>query len=111
MNIIISDGLKFVRKCEDKYDLIIVDSPDPYGPAEPLFTKEFYGNCYKALKENGIMVNQHESPFYEPDALAMQKVHKIYIRHLRFAAFIRRISPFIRRGIGCSGSLPKSIIR
>jgi len=76
VNIIISDGLKFVRKCEDKYDLIIVDSPDPYGPAEPLFTKEFYGNCYKALKENGIMVNQHESPFYEPDALAMQKVHK-----------------------------------
>ncbi|HEY8419054.1 MAG TPA: polyamine aminopropyltransferase [Clostridia bacterium] len=76
VNIIISDGLKFVRKCEDKYDLIIVDSPDPYGPAEPLFTKEFYGNCYKALKEDGIMVNQHESPFYEPDAEAMQKVHK-----------------------------------
>ncbi|HEY8423749.1 MAG TPA: polyamine aminopropyltransferase [Clostridia bacterium] len=76
VNIIISDGLKFVRKCEDKYDLIIVDSPDPYGPAEPLFTKEFYGNCYKALKDDGIMVNQHESPFYEPDAQAMQKVHK-----------------------------------
>lgn len=76
VNIIISDGLKFVRKCEDKYDLIIVDSPDPYGPSEPLFTKEFYGNCYKALKDDGIMVNQHESPFYEPDALAMQKVHK-----------------------------------
>ena len=76
VNIIISDGLKFARKCEAKYDLIIVDSPDPYGPAEALFTKEFYGNCYKALKSDGIMVNQQENPFYENDRLAMQKMHK-----------------------------------
>ena len=76
LNIIIQDGLKYVRKCEDKYDLIICDTPDPYGPAEPLFTKEFYGNCYKALKSDGIMVNQHESPFYDKDAVAMQKVHR-----------------------------------
>jgi spermidine synthase len=76
VNIIISDGLKYVRKCENQYDLIIVDSPDPYGPAEALFTKEFYGNCYKALRANGIMVNQHENPFYEKDKTAMQKIHK-----------------------------------
>ena len=43
---------------------------------EDLFTKEFYGNCYKALKEAGIMVNQHESPYYPNDAKAMQKAHK-----------------------------------
>jgi spermidine synthase len=48
------DGLKFVRRCENEYDLIIVDSTDPFGPGEGLFTKEFYGNCYKALKEDGI---------------------------------------------------------
>lgn len=70
------DGLKFVRGCHDKYDLIIVDSTDPFGPGEGLFTKEFYGNCYKALTEKGIMVNQHESPFYEEDAYAMQRAHK-----------------------------------
>ena len=70
------DGLKFIRSCEDRYDLIIVDSTDPFGPGEGLFTKEFYGNCYKALKEDGIMVNQHESPFYEGDASAMQRAHK-----------------------------------
>lgn len=70
------DGLKFIRHCEDMYDLIIVDSTDPFGPGEGLFTKEFYGNCYKALKENGIMVNQHESPFYKEDAYAMQRAHK-----------------------------------
>ncbi|OQB14143.1 MAG: Spermidine synthase [Firmicutes bacterium ADurb.Bin193] len=72
----IQDGLKYVRKCENIYDLIIVDSTDPFGPGEGLFTKEFYGNCFKALKEDGIMVNQHESPFYKDDAAAMQRAHK-----------------------------------
>ncbi len=75
VNIFYQDGLKFIRGCQNKYDVIIVDSTDPFGPGEGLFTKEFYGNCYKALKEEGIMVNQHESPFYENDALAMKRAH------------------------------------
>ena len=37
---------------------------------------EFYGNCYKALTDDGIMVNQHESPFYENDATAVTRIHK-----------------------------------
>lgn len=76
VSIYYEDGLRFIRSCEDKYDLIIVDSTDPFGPGEGLFTKEFYGNCYKALHEDGIMINQHESPFYEEDAAACQKAHK-----------------------------------
>lgn len=64
----IADGLKYVRHVEDLYDLIIVDSTDPFGPGESLFTREFYGNCYKALKDDGILVNQHESPYYPEDA-------------------------------------------
>ena len=70
------DGLKYVRFKENEYDLIIVDSTDPFGPGEGLFTREFYGNCYKALKSDGIMVNQHESPFYPEDATACQRAHK-----------------------------------
>jgi len=69
------DGLRFIRTCENEYDLIIVDSTDPFGPGEGLFTKEFYGNCYKALKEDGILVNQHESPYYAQDAEAMKRAH------------------------------------
>jgi len=76
VHIFYEDGLKYIRRFENHYDLIIVDSTDPFGPGEGLFTKEFYGNCYKALNENGIMVNQHESPFYTEDALAMQRAHK-----------------------------------
>lgn len=76
VNIYYQDGLKFVRNYTEEYDLIIVDSTDPFGPGESLFTKEFYGNCYKALKPDGIMVNQHESPFYHEDAIAMKRAHK-----------------------------------
>lgn len=85
VHIYVEDGLKFVRRHADEYDLIIVDSTDPFGPGEGLFTKEFYGNCYKALKEDGIMVNQHESPFYEQDALAMQRAHKRIIESFPFS--------------------------
>jgi spermidine synthase len=70
------DGLKFVRSKENVYDLIIVDSTDPFGPGEGLFTREFYGNCFKVLKEDGILVNQHESPYYEDDAKSMQRAHR-----------------------------------
>lgn len=71
------DGMRFVRGCEDQYDLILVDSTDPFGPGEGLFTREFYGHCHRALHENGIMVNQNESPFYEEDARAMQRAHRL----------------------------------
>lgn len=76
VNLYFEDGLKYVSTKKEEYDLIIVDSTDPFGPGEDLFTKEFYGNCYKALRKKGILVNQHESPYYSNDALAMQNAHK-----------------------------------
>ena len=76
VHILYQDGLKYIRRIEDEYDLIIVDSSDPFGPSEGLFTREFYGSCFNALKEDGIMVNQQGSPFYTEDASAMQRSHK-----------------------------------
>ena len=70
------DGLKFVSEKRNEYDLIIVDSTDPIGPGEGLFTSVFYENCYKALTKEGILVNQHESPFYEDYQKSMQRAHK-----------------------------------
>ncbi len=75
VNLYFEDGLKFVRGKKNEYDLIVVDSTDAFGPGEGLFTREFYGNCYNALKENGIMVNQHESPFYPEDAKLVSNAH------------------------------------
>ncbi len=70
------NALRFIRRCDRAYDLIIVDSTDPFGPSEGLFTREFYGSCCNALRDDGIMVNQQGSPFYRHDAEAMQRSHK-----------------------------------
>ena len=70
------DGLRFIRSKSDAYDLIIIDSPNPFGAGEGLFTKEFYGNCFNALHEDGIMINQQESPFYKEEAFQCQRMHK-----------------------------------
>lgn len=79
VQIINADGLRFLRRCQGEYDLIINDSTDPFGHAEGLFTKEFYGSCFKALKEDGIMVYQHGSPFYDEDEGAFRSMHrKVY---------------------------------
>ena len=76
VNIFYEDGLRFVRSKINEYDLILVDSTDPFGPGEGLFTREFYGNCHKALKADGVLVNQHESPYYDFYADSMQRAHK-----------------------------------
>jgi spermidine synthase len=76
LNLIIGDGLAFVRDApDDSYDLILVDSTDPFGPGEDLFTVEFYNNCSRVLSEDGILINQHEGAFYEGDVLQMKKAH------------------------------------
>lgn len=75
VHIYYEDGLKFIRHVENAYDLILVDSTDPFGPGEGLFTMEFYGNCYKALTDKGILVNQHESTYYDSYVDAMKRAH------------------------------------
>ena len=69
------EGLRYVRGKKAEYDLIIIDSSDPYGPAEGLFTREFYGTCYKALRDDGILINQHESPFYAAHQTSVKNAH------------------------------------
>ena len=70
------DGLRFLRGMQDEYDLIINDSTDPLGHTAGLFTKEFYGSCYKALREDGIMVYQHGSPFFDEDEETCRAMHR-----------------------------------
>jgi spermidine synthase len=59
------DGIKWVKDAEpNSVDIIIVDSTDPAGPAEGLFSKEFYHDCFNCLSEHGMVVQQSESPLY-----------------------------------------------
>ena len=70
------NGLRFLRNCENDYDIIINDATDPFGHTEGLFTKEFYGNSYRVLKEDGIMIYQHGSPFFDEDESACRSMHR-----------------------------------
>ncbi len=54
------DGFEWVKNHKNTYDIILVDSSDPVGPAEVLFKEEFIKNCFEALKEDGILINQAE---------------------------------------------------
>ncbi len=65
VQIIIDDGVKYVAKTKEKFDVVIVDSTDPIGPSKPLFDKSFYKNVAGLLGPDGILVTQAESPFYD----------------------------------------------
>ena len=76
LRLMIGDGVAYVKKVPAaSYDLILVDSTDPFGPGKGLFTKEFYANCSRVLTENGILINQHESAFYNEDARPLRLAH------------------------------------
>ena len=55
--------------------LIIVDSTDPIGPGEGLFSVDFYKDCYRVLGEDGILVNQNESPYFDFNAKEMKRAN------------------------------------
>ena len=76
VSIFIEDGVKFVKESGNKYDLIIIDSTDPVGPGEGLFTAEFYKDCSRLLSEDGILINQNESPYYINNAKEMIRAHQ-----------------------------------
>ena len=69
VNTIFTDGIKYVAETEERYDVIIVDCPDPVGPAKGLFEKEFYKNVYKCLNDDGVMVQQTEGPLFNKDLI------------------------------------------
>ena len=75
MELVIADGMVFVAETERRFDVIMVDSTDPVGPAKVLFSKEFYAACKRALKPGGVLVTQNGSPFFQPDELVSSVSH------------------------------------
>ena len=65
----IADGIKYVNEHKNEFDIIIVDSTDPVGPAVGLFAVDFYKAIHESLKEDGIFVAQTESPFFHKDLI------------------------------------------
>jgi len=66
-DLIITDGVKFVAETDKRFDVVIVDSTDPIGPGEVLFTESFYANCHRCLKDGGVLVTQNGVPFFQGD--------------------------------------------
>jgi len=67
--IFVGDGIKYVHEHKNEYDIIIVDSTDPFGAAEGLFGGSFYKEIYDCLTEDGIFIAQTETPFYLPEVV------------------------------------------
>ncbi|MFD3446751.1 spermidine synthase [Microbacteriaceae bacterium 4G12] len=66
----IDDGFMHIAQSENVYDVIMVDSTEPVGPAVNLFTKGFYAGISKALKEDGIFVAQTDNPWFTPELIS-----------------------------------------
>ena len=107
VNIYYEDGLRFLRNKKARYDLIINDSTDPLGHTEGLFTKEFYGSCYKALRDDGIMVYQHGSPFYDEDEVECRKMHRKVFRSFPVSRVYQAHIPTCPSGYGLFGFASK----
>jgi len=92
------DGIKWVADAPDNYyDVIIIDSTDPIGPAEGLFAKSFYQDCWRALGENGLIIQQSESPL-----LHMNILSKMYT-DMKGAGFIDSLTFFFPQCVYPSG--------
>ena len=67
LTLLIEDGVRYVAEAAERFDLVIVDSTDPVGPAAPLFDRAFYRNVAGVLEDEGILVTQAESAYYDCD--------------------------------------------
>lgn len=74
VEVLVNDGFMHIHDHKNTYDVIMVDSTEPVGPAANLFTRGFYQGIYEALKEDGIFVAQTDNPWFKADLI--QSVNK-----------------------------------
>ncbi len=92
------DGIAWVRDAPaDCVDIVIVDSTDPVGPAEGLFSADFYRDCRRCLRDDGIFVQQSESPLLHLDIIGNMR------RAMQDAGFARRQALFFPQCVYPSG--------
>ncbi|MBI4212786.1 MAG: polyamine aminopropyltransferase [Chloroflexi bacterium] len=92
--VLIADGLQYVREHPGEFDVVLVDSTDPVGPAIPLFEEPFYRDVYKTLAEDGLLAAQSSSPLYMVSDLQAQ------VRNLR------AVFPIVRTYLGLVPAYP-----
>ncbi|BCI66071.1 polyamine aminopropyltransferase [Acetobacter aceti] len=109
-DVIVGDGIAYVAEAPDaSFDVIIVDSTDPIGVGEVLFTDSFYEHCARILGPDGLIVNQCGVPFMQADEL-----HETSLRRAKFfpqvsayvAAVPTYVGGFMTLGIASKGADP-----
>ena len=75
VEILVQDAIEYIKDKKNEFDIILIDSTDPLGPGEGLFTEEFYTNVKNSLKQGGIVAAQSESPVAQADSV--QKMYKL----------------------------------
>jgi spermidine synthase len=85
VEVIFQDGVEFIKAKNGVYDVILIDSPDPIGPAVGLFEESFYKDVFSALNDFGIVVAQAESPFVFPDLI--KKIHSVFNKYFPIVRF------------------------
>lgn len=93
-NMLFMDGAKFLRETKLKFDIILVDSTDPIGPAKILFSPSFFQSAKQALNKDGIIACQSGSPFYQKKVLRQSYLH------------LKKIFPWVKVYLGFIPSYP-----
>ena len=75
VEILVQDAIDYIKDKKNEFDIILIDSTDPLGPGEGLFTEEFYTNVKNSLKKGGIVAAQSESPVAQAESV--QKMYKL----------------------------------
>ncbi|MEX0609056.1 MAG: polyamine aminopropyltransferase [Balneolaceae bacterium] len=92
LNVLFEDGIAFVQNAKAEYDVVIIDGSDPVGPAEGLFEKDFFQYCFDALKEDGVLSAQTESPWVKEYHPSIRKVfdalNDVYSESAMYLGFI-----------------------
>ena len=91
LQLVIADGAEYVSKTKQRFDIIIVDSPDPVGPGTSLFSDTFYHDCHRCLIPGGVLVTQNGVPFIQAEEL--RKSASRLSNHFTDVAFFRASVP------------------
>jgi len=97
LDLVIADGMDYVRETGERFDVIISDSTDPIGPGEVLFTDDFYAQCKRILSPGGVMATQNGVPFFQIDEVTT--THQRMSKHFADQTFYCAAVPTYYGGI------------
>jgi len=109
VELLVDDGVKYVAATPETFDVVLIDSTDPIGPAAPLFDRQFYQNVAGLLSDEGIMISQAESPFYDfKIQTSMLENQRPFFRRLHLYTFTNLTYPggLWSFGFGSKGLCP-----